>query len=101
MIESEFIKELDDIPMVHNTVEYILSTYGVIKDVNPVVKTGLEYTESTAWWLTQTAGSIVKKTPLDKPLRTLDSAAASGVVKVENKTSEVSFPCYVVNPSCS
>ena len=30
-IESELIRKIDEIPMIHDTIEYLLSTYGLIK----------------------------------------------------------------------
>ena len=81
---------MDDIPVVHNTVEYILSTYGVIKDVNPLVKSSLERSEDVAYWLKEKAENVVTATHLDEPLKKLDTAAANGVIQVEKTSSNVS-----------
>ena len=36
-IESELAKKIDDIPIIHDTVEYLLSTYSLIKVLCVVV----------------------------------------------------------------
>jgi len=86
--QSQFIQRVDDIPMVHNTIDFLLSTYGVIKDVNPTLKSSLEKSEDVAYWLSQKAGDAVVATKLDAPLKRLDSAAAGGIDHVEKKISE-------------
>jgi len=87
--ESEFIKKVNDVPVVHNTMEYILSTYGVIKDVNPLVKTSLERSEDVAFWIREKAGDVVTATKMDEQLKRLDSAAAQGMTSVEQTGSNI------------
>ena len=86
---SEFIRKVDDIAVVHNTVDYLLKTYGVIKDVNPTVKSGLQRSEDVAVWLKEKAGSVVAATKMEAPLKRLDSAAADGVVRIGETTTNV------------
>ena len=88
-IDSEFIRKVDDIPVIHNTMEYIQSTYGVMKDVNPLVKNSLERSEDIAFWLRQKTNDVVKATKLEEPLKKLDSAAASSVTQVEKTSNNV------------
>merc|ERR1711962_81264 len=88
-IDSEFIRKVDDIPVIHNTMEYIQSTYGVMKDVNPLVKNSLERSEDIAFWLRQKTNDVVKATKLEGPLKKLDSAAANSVDKVEKTGNDI------------
>ena len=77
------------IPVIHNTMEYIYSTYGVMKDVNPLVKNSLEKSEDIAFWIRQKTNDVVKATHLEEPLKKLDSAAANSVTKVEQTSNDV------------
>merc|ERR1712029_75991 len=88
-IDSEFIRKVDDIPVVHNTMEYIYSTYGVMKDVNPLVKDSLERSEDIAFWIRQKTNDVVKATKLEEPLKKLDSAAANSVTHVEKTSNNI------------
>jgi len=88
-IDSEFIRKVDDIPVIHNTMEYIYSTYGVMKDVNPLVKNSLEKSEDIAFWIRQKTNDVVKATHLEEPLKKLDSAAANSVTKVEQTSNDI------------
>ena len=71
--------------------EYIYSTYGVMKDVNPLVKNSLEKSEDIAFWIRQKTNDVVKATHLEEPLKKLDSAAANSVTKVEQTSNDVRF----------
>ena len=75
--------------VIHNTMEYIYSTYGVMKDVNPLVKNSLEKSEDIAFWIRQKTNDVVKATHLEEPLKKLDSAAANSVTKVEQTSNDV------------
>jgi len=88
-IDSEFIRKVDDIPVVHNTMEYLYSTYGVMKDVNPLVKNSLERSEDIAFWIRQKTNEVVKATKMEEPLKKLDSAAANSVDKVEKTGNDI------------
>ena len=75
--------------VIHNTMEYIYSTYGVMKDVNPLVKNSLEKSEDIAFWIRQKTNDVVKATHLEEPLKKLDAAAANSVTKVEQTSNDV------------
>lgn len=81
-IDSEFIRRVDDIPIIHNVMEYVMSTYGVVKDANPLVKSSLESSENVAYWLKEKAEKVAEVTKLDGTIKQIDTAAANGVVKL-------------------
>ena len=86
--------------VIHNTMEYIYSTYGVMKDVNPLVKNSLEKSEDIAFWIRQKTNDVVKATHLEEPLKKLDSAAANSVTKVEQTSNDVRFLTNFLAKTC-
>ena len=86
--------------VIHNTMEYIYSTYGVMKDVNPLVKNSLEKSEDIAFWIRQKTNDVVKATHLEEPLKKLDSAAANSVTKVEQTSNDVRFLTNILAKTC-
>ena len=77
--------------------EYLYSTYGVMKDVNPLVKNSLERSEDIAFWIRQKTNEVVKATKMEEPLKKLDSAAANSVDKVEKTGNDVRDDDYYTN----
>lgn len=89
VIESKLAKRVDEIPMVHDTIEYLLSTYSLIKDSNPLLKESLQRGEDAAFWMSQKTREIIEATNLDQPLKQMDSMAAKTLEDVEKRTKKL------------
>jgi len=89
VIESKLAKRVDEIPMVHDTIEYLLSTYSLIKDSNPLLKESLQRGEDAAFWMSQKTREIIEATNLDRPLKQMDSMAAKTLEDVEKRTKKL------------
>merc|ERR1712062_936112 len=72
-IESELARKVNEIPMVHDTIEYLLSSYSLIKDSNPLVKESFQRGEDAAFWMRQKTREIITATNLDQPLQQVES----------------------------
>jgi len=88
-IESQLARKVDEIPMVHDTIEYLLSTYSLIKDSNPLLKESLQRGEDAAFWMSQKTREIIEATNLDRPLKQMDSMAARTIEDMEKKTKKM------------
>jgi len=88
-VESKLAQKVDDIPMVHDTIEYLLSTYSLIKDSNPLLKESLQRGEDAAFWMKEKTREIIEATNLDRPLMQMDSLAAQTLEDVEKRTKKL------------
>jgi len=88
-IESELARKVNEIPMVHDTIEYLLSTYSLIKDANPMVKEAFQRGEDAAFWMRQKTRELITATNLDQPLKQADSMAAKSFDEVERRTRKM------------
>ena len=89
-IDSELVNKIEEqFPIVKDVMEYIINTYGVIKDANPLLKESLQRSEDAAFWMKQKAEDVVVATKLDAPLKQLDTAAAKSLEKMEEATTKV------------
>jgi len=88
-IESELARKLNEIPMVHDTIEYLLSSYSLIKDSNPLVKESFQRGEDAAFWMRQKTREIITATNLDQPLQQVDSIAAKSFDEMEKRTRKM------------
>ena len=55
--------------MIHDTMEYLISTYGVVKDSNPLLKQSLQRSEEAAFWVRQKAGEAIVAANLEQPIK--------------------------------
>ena len=88
-IESELAKRFNEIPAVHDTYEYLVSAYTLIKDSNPLVKESLQRSEDLAFWMRDKTEQVLSATRLDQPLKAMDANAARTLEEVENIRSKV------------
>jgi len=88
-IESELAAKVDEIPVIHNTVEYLLSTYSLVKDSNPFLQSSLQRGEDVAFWMRQKTREVIEATNLDGPLKQMDSVAAKTLSDVEKSTRKM------------
>ncbi len=68
-IDSELLRKVDEIKMIHDTMEYLISTYGVVKDSNPLLKQSLQRSEEAAFWVRQKAGEAIVAANLEQPIK--------------------------------
>jgi len=87
--KSQFFRKVDEISVFHNVWIALLARYSLIKEKHPIIKVTMEFGENTAYWIQQKVEYVVTTTKMDGKLKKLDSAALSGVVKLEDTHNNV------------